>query len=295
MRPTRKVRTTAVAALLTLAAVWHISCSSPAPPSPTATVAPPTPTQAPSPTPTPADTPTPELLVYVVQPGDTLHDIASRYGTTAQAIMEFNGLSDTMIYSGTELRIPSGEQPFPSPAAPEPTEAVPPTPAEAPAATATVPPTEAPPADTQDWAGFCEPSPQEDGSLVANLQLGSTVRLDAHLYVKSFSMMHDDMMPFTMRGIAYHSGDANWSNACQIHLLVPVGTGPNHVNELPEQFQMGQVVVWDNSGREIRGWQRSLDSFHVRVTGVVVEPYGGDTGLGGSNTIQLQQIQLLEG
>jgi hypothetical protein len=28
--------------------------------------------------------------------------------------------------------------------------------------------------------------------------------------------------------------------------------------------------------------------------GVVVEPYGGDTGLGGSNTIQLQEIQLLD-
>jgi hypothetical protein len=232
--------------------------------------------------------------VYVVQPGDTLHDIASRYGTTAQAIMELNGLTDTMIYSGTELRIPSGEQPVPSPAAPEATEVVAPTPAEAPAATATVPPTEAPPADTQDWAGFCEPSPQEDGSLVANLQLGSTVQLDAYLYVKSFSMMHDGMMPFTLRGIPYQSGDANWSNACQIHLLVPVGTGPNHVNELPEKFQMGQVMVWDSSGKEIRGWQRSLDSFHVRVTGVVVEPYGGDTGLSGSNTIQLQQIQLLE-
>ncbi|MDH4209521.1 MAG: hypothetical protein OEV76_11650, partial [Anaerolineae bacterium] len=72
-------------------------------------------------------------------------------------------------------------------------------------------------------------------------------------------------------------------------------TGPNHVKELPKEFQMGQVVVWDTTGTEIQGWQRNLDSFHVRVVGVVVDPYGGDTGLGGSNTLQLQEIQLLEG
>ena len=296
MRPTRTVRTTAVAALLTLAAILHLSCSSPTPASPTATVPAPTSTSPPpTATSTLAHTPTPEPLVYVVQSGDTLSDIASRFGTTAQAIMDLNGLTDTMIYSGTELRIPSGEQPVPSPAVPEPTKAVAPTPAEPAASTPTVPPAEAPPSDTQEWAGFCEPSPLEQGSLVANLQLGSAVQLDAHLYVKSFSMMHDGMMPFTLRGIPYRSGDAGWADACQIHLLVPVGSGPNHVIELPKNFQMSQVVVWDTTGREIRGWQRSLDSFHVRVTGVVVEPYGGDTGLQGSNTIQLQQIQLLEG
>jgi LysM repeat protein len=295
MTPMWMARTVAVAGLVAVIAVLLISCSSPAPVPPTATVLPPTPTQAPSPSPTQADTPTPEVLIYIVQSGDTLSDIASRFGTTAQAIMELNGLSDTMIYSGTELRIPGGEQPAPPPAAPEPTEAAAPPTAEATARIATSAPAEPPPADAQSWEAFCEPSPQEEGTLVANLPMGSTVQLDAYLYVKSFSLRHDGMMPFTLRGIPYRSGDDNWIDACQVHLLVPVGIGPNHVNELPENYQMAQVVVWDTTGRAIQGWQRSLDSFHVQVTGVVVEPYGGDTGLSGSNTIQLQQIQLLEG
>jgi len=108
-------------------------------------------------------------------------------------------------------------------------------------------------------------------------------------------MIRDGMMPFTLRGIPYQSGDSGWSNACQIHLLIPIGTGPNHVNELPENFQMGDVVVWDTTGREIRGWQRNLDSYHVRVSGLVVKAYGGETGLGGSNTLRLEEIRLLEG
>ena len=131
--------------------------------------------------------------------------------------------------------------------------------------------------------------------MVANLPLDSTVELDAYLYVKSFAMLRDGMMPFTLRGIPYQSGDTTWSDACQIHLLIPMGTGPNHVGELPEKFQMGDVVVWDSAGREISGWQRNLDSYHVRVVGVVIKAYGGDTGLDGSNTVRVEQIELLEG
>lgn len=46
------------------------------------------------------------VTVYVVQSGDTLFRIALRYGTTVEAIMEANGLSDTTIYAGQELVIP---------------------------------------------------------------------------------------------------------------------------------------------------------------------------------------------
>jgi len=187
-------------------------------------------------------------------------------------------------------------QPTPTSAPiPTPTEAAPPTPTEAAQIDPTAAPSEPSVTQAQDWGAFCQPSPKEEGMLVANLPMGSTVELDAYLYVKSFSNIRDDMMPFTLRGIPYQSGDSGWSDACQIHLLIPIGTGPNHVKELPDKFQMGQVVVWDGSGREISGWQRNLDSYHVRVVGLVVKAYGGDTGLDGSNTLRVEQVHLLDG
>jgi LysM repeat protein len=55
-----------------------------------------------APTPTPAPTP----ITYIVQAGDTLNQIAARFGTTAQAIMEANGLSSEIIQVGQVLIIP---------------------------------------------------------------------------------------------------------------------------------------------------------------------------------------------
>ncbi len=44
-----------------------------------------------------------------VQPGETLDAIGQRYGTTAQAIASYNGISDpAMIIAGTRIAIPSG-------------------------------------------------------------------------------------------------------------------------------------------------------------------------------------------
>lgn len=62
-------------------------------------------TPAPSigPTPTPAPTP----VTYIVQSGDTLNLIASRFGTTAQAIMAANGLTNDIIQVGQVLIIPA--------------------------------------------------------------------------------------------------------------------------------------------------------------------------------------------
>jgi hypothetical protein len=186
-------------------------------------------------------------------------------------------------------------QPTPTEAvSPSPTEIVPSTPTEMVPPTPTVAPPPPPEAEATYWVDFCQPSPKEEGQLVANLDIGSTAELDAYLYVKSFSNIRDGMMPFTLKEIPYASHEANWLEACQIHVFIPIGTGPNHVGELPDRFQFGDVVVWDKTGQEIRGWQRNLDSFHVRVVGVVVETYGEDTGLGGSNTIRLQEIELLE-
>lgn len=46
--------------------------------------------------------------VYVVQPGDTLGSIASRYGTTVAVLLRLNGLDNTeLIYPGQELRVPA--------------------------------------------------------------------------------------------------------------------------------------------------------------------------------------------
>ena len=52
---------------------------------------------------------------YVVQPGDTLHSIALRFGTTISALMSANGLANAnFIYVGQNLILP-GSTPAPAP------------------------------------------------------------------------------------------------------------------------------------------------------------------------------------
>jgi LysM repeat protein len=74
-------------------------------PTPTPTPAP-TPAPTPTPTPTPAATPAP-VQTYVVQQGDTLAEIAQRFGTTVAAIQGANGIEDpNEIIIGQVLVIP---------------------------------------------------------------------------------------------------------------------------------------------------------------------------------------------
>jgi membrane-bound lytic murein transglycosylase D len=49
----------------------------------------------------------PEYPVHTVRPGETLSQIARKYGTSAQAIARLNGLQNSyLIYPGQRLRIP---------------------------------------------------------------------------------------------------------------------------------------------------------------------------------------------
>jgi LysM repeat protein len=71
------------------------------------------PTEAPSiapsapPTAAPTAAPTPVYQTYIVKSGDTLERIARRFGTTVNAIMELNGLTDRNRLSiGQKLLIP---------------------------------------------------------------------------------------------------------------------------------------------------------------------------------------------
>ena len=66
------------------------------------------PSRAPGPTPTPLPTPVPSPtpVTYIVQAGDTLNAIAARFGTTAQAIIDANGLTSEIILVGQVLIIP---------------------------------------------------------------------------------------------------------------------------------------------------------------------------------------------
>lgn len=81
--------------------------------SPSATVAASS-TPAPSPSLTDAptgsaaasQTPGPSQVTYVVQAGDTLNEIAQAFGTTAEAIIEANGLTSDEITVGQVLLIP---------------------------------------------------------------------------------------------------------------------------------------------------------------------------------------------
>ena len=64
------------------------------------------PASAPVPSATPVVTPAPSQRTYVVQQGDTLNDIAQRFGTTADAIKAANGLTSDTINVGQVLIIP---------------------------------------------------------------------------------------------------------------------------------------------------------------------------------------------
>ncbi len=50
-----------------------------------------------------------DVRVYVVQSGDILSEIARRFGTTVDALVEANGIEDPdRIFPGQRLRIPGG-------------------------------------------------------------------------------------------------------------------------------------------------------------------------------------------
>ena len=67
------------------------------------------PTPPPKPTPPPAD-----YITYVVQPGDTLSEIAERYGTTYQTLVSLNQISDpNLIHPGQTIRIPENSSSAP--------------------------------------------------------------------------------------------------------------------------------------------------------------------------------------
>jgi nucleoid-associated protein YgaU len=88
-------------------------------PPPTATsVAAATPTVQPLRTPTaaPETTPQPEPFVYVVRRGDTLNEIADRFGVDAADIVALNDISNpNRIREGQELLIPGDAPNRPSP------------------------------------------------------------------------------------------------------------------------------------------------------------------------------------
>ncbi|NOZ05403.1 MAG: LysM peptidoglycan-binding domain-containing protein [Chloroflexi bacterium] len=50
---------------------------------------------------------------YIVQAGDTLYSIARTHGTSVDALMQANGLSNTWIWVGQALIIPNGSAPAP--------------------------------------------------------------------------------------------------------------------------------------------------------------------------------------
>lgn len=52
-----------------------------------------------------------EVVTYVVQKGDNLSKIASKYRTSVAAIMELNGMSKTSINVGKKLKIPTNTKP----------------------------------------------------------------------------------------------------------------------------------------------------------------------------------------
>lgn len=65
--------------------------------------------------------PSQDQALYVVSPGDTLTSIAARYGISASALAQANGISNpNRIYVGQKLVIPDASNSGASPAAPKP-------------------------------------------------------------------------------------------------------------------------------------------------------------------------------
>lgn len=90
------------------------------PPTATGTPVPATPTPqfTNTPTDTPGPSPTPTPVVYTVQDGDTLFDIAVKFQVDVQAIKLFNNLTSDSLSIGQVLTIPQGQEvatPTPSP------------------------------------------------------------------------------------------------------------------------------------------------------------------------------------
>lgn len=51
--------------------------------------------------------------IYTVKVGDTITSIAAKYGVTADAIMNINGLMpNTVLYAGTQLKVPHSNEYF---------------------------------------------------------------------------------------------------------------------------------------------------------------------------------------
>ena len=87
--------------------------------------------------------------VHVVQPGETLYSIATRYGATVDELRRINGIVGTYIASGQRLTVPAGGAPptgTPPPATPPVTTLPPPT---TPAPAPETPPVAAPVASTE--------------------------------------------------------------------------------------------------------------------------------------------------
>jgi LysM repeat protein len=80
-------------------------------------------TPAPStPIPTDSPTPTPTPIIYVLEKGDNLWDIAWEYGVSVEALQEANGITDPRtLQIGQELIIPREEQALAIPSTPTPT------------------------------------------------------------------------------------------------------------------------------------------------------------------------------
>lgn len=47
-------------------------------------------------------------MIYTIQRGDTLSELAKRFGTTTEALARANGIADPdKIYAGSKLTVPS--------------------------------------------------------------------------------------------------------------------------------------------------------------------------------------------
>ena len=123
-----------------------------------------------------------------------------------------------------------------------------------------------------------------------------SVELVGYLHVMTSIFVSDNRYTFRLRPAPHQDYDPkSWYDQCAIYARIPRDKEgkPNHVRDYGTSF--ASVAILDVNGREILGWTNMRDSRPVRIQGTVVKPYAKGTGLDGSNTIDVVEIELLEG
>ncbi len=238
-----------------------------------------------------------EPVVYIVQPGDRLVDIAARYGVSASAIVRANRLANSdVIYPGQRLTIP-----VPGAATSTPTN----TPIQPPA-TPTVPPATTP-LSTPDGTPAATPSATATaGPKYHTVELGDTLAKIARAYgvtsaaiVEANNLASADLIYVGQRLLIPEAGGASSKSGTPIPLPTPTihvvqpgdtlsviakryGTTVDRLVEInglgsPDKLRVGMRLLIPGPGGTVPTYPGRATSFVVSISEQRCWLYRGET------------------